>query len=153
VNRPGAGSASRRSSSRASETEAVAIDGFGELAEVLSCARRGRRTPKATLKRIAHAYIEFADKNPALYDAMLIRATTLRFAEADTPPELSNAFRELRQAVTEIADRQDVDTLAEVLWAALHGLVTLTRGGRLRPGQHSARVELLINQFTHAPQC
>src|SRR5271169_6386870 len=51
--------------------EAVAIDGFGELAEVLSRARRGRRTPKATLKRIAHAYIEFADKNPALYDAML----------------------------------------------------------------------------------
>lgn len=128
--------------------EAVAIDGFGELAEVLSSARRGRRTPKATLKRIARAYIEFADKNPALYDAMFIRATTLRFAEADTPPELSEAFAQLRQAVAEIADRQDVDTLAEVLWAALHGLVTLNRGGRLRPGQQSVRVELLINQFT-----
>lgn len=133
--------------------EAVAIDGFVELAEVLSAARRGRRAPKATLKRIADVYIEFADKNPALYDAMFIRATTLRFAEADTPPELSNAFRELRQAVAGIADQQDVDTLTEVLWAALHGLVTLNRGGRLRPGQHSARVELLINQFTHAPRC
>jgi AcrR family transcriptional regulator len=132
---------------------AVAIDGFGELAEALSSARRGRQTPKATLKRIAHAYIKFADKNPALYDAMFIRATTLRFAEADTPPELSEAFAQLRQAVTEIADRQDVDTLAEVLWAALHGLVTLNRGGRLRPGQHYARVELLINQFTRAPRC
>jgi AcrR family transcriptional regulator len=126
---------------------AVAIDGFGELAEVLSCARRGRRTPRATLKRIAHAYIEFADKNPALYDAMFIRATTLRFADAATPSQLSAAFAELRETVTEIAGRQDVDTLAEVLWAALHGLVMLTRGGRLRPGQHSARVELLINQF------
>ncbi|EUA06200.1 bacterial regulatory s, tetR family protein [Mycobacterium kansasii 732] len=130
--------------------EAVAIDGFAELAEVLSCARRGRRAPKATLKRIAHAYIEFADKNPALYDAMFTRATTLRFADTDTPPALSEAFHELRQAVTEIAGRQDVDTLAEVLWAALHGLVALNRAGRLRPGQHGARVELLINQFTHA---
>ncbi|MFZ0833612.1 MAG: TetR/AcrR family transcriptional regulator [Mycobacterium sp.] len=133
--------------------EAVAIDGFGELAEVLAAARRGRRAPKAALRRIANAYMEFADKNPALYDAMFVRATTLRFAEADTPPELSNAFRELRQAVAEIADRQDVDTLAEVLWAALHGLVALNRGGRLRPGQHSARVELLISQFTYASRC
>lgn len=128
--------------------EAVAIDGFAELAEALAGARRGRRNPKATLKRVAHAYIDFADKNPALYDAMFVRATTLRFAEADTPPELQKGFAELRQAVTEIADRQDADTLAEVLWAALHGLVTLNRAGRLRPGQQSARVDLLINQFT-----
>lgn len=131
---------------------AVAIDGFSELAEVLLAARRGRRSPKAALKRVANAYIGFADENPALYDAMFIRATTLRFAKADTPPELSNAFGELRETVAEIADRQDVDTLAEVLWAALHGLVTLNRGGRLRPEYHSARVELLINQFTHAAE-
>jgi AcrR family transcriptional regulator len=130
---------------------AVAIDGFGELAEMLSGARHGRRTPTATLKRIAHAYIEFAEENPALYDAMLTRATTLRFAEADTPSELSNAFAELRQAVADIAGRQDADTLAEVLWAALHGLVVLNRAGRLRPGQRSARIELLVDQFTHAP--
>jgi AcrR family transcriptional regulator len=127
---------------------AVALDGFGELAEVLSDARRGRRTPKATLKRIAHAYVGFADKNPALYDAMFTRATTLRFADADTPPELEQAFAELRQAVADIADRQDPDTLTEVLWSALHGLVVLNRAGRLRPGEHSARVELLIDQFT-----
>lgn len=128
--------------------QAVAIEGFNELGEVLSAARRGRRSPRAVLKRIANAYLEFADQNPALYDAMFIRATTLRFAEADTPSELSNAFGELRQAVAGIADRQDVDTLAEVFWAALHGLVTLNRGGRLRSREHTARVELLINQFT-----
>ncbi|OBI45361.1 TetR family transcriptional regulator [Mycobacterium kyorinense] len=130
--------------------EAVAIDGFDELAEVLSRARRGRRGPEATLKRIAHAYLEFAEKNPALYDAMFTRATTLRFADADTPPELVKGFAELRQAVTGIAGRQDVDTLAEVLWAALHGLVTLFRGGRLRPEQHAARVDLLISRFASA---
>ena len=131
--------------------EAVAIDGFCELAEVLSDARRGRRTPRATLKRVALAYIDFATENPALYDAMFTRATTLRFADAATPPELSESFAELRQAVTQIAGRQDVDTLTEVLWAALHGLVMLSRGARLRPGLQSARVELLISQFCPAP--
>jgi AcrR family transcriptional regulator len=127
---------------------AVAVDGFGELAEVLSGARRGRRAPAATLKRVAHAYLEFAEKNPAVYDAMFVRATTLRFADADTPPELSKAFAELRQAVVDIAEGQDADTLTEVLWAALHGLVVLNRAGRLRPEQRSARIELLIDQFT-----
>ncbi|MDV3126614.1 TetR/AcrR family transcriptional regulator [Mycobacterium sp. 21AC1] len=131
--------------------EAVALDGFGELAEALSDARRGRRTAKATLKRLALAYLDFADKNPALYDAMFTRATTLRFADADTPPELSAGFAELRQAVAQIAGRQDVDTLTEVLWAALHGLAVLSRGARLRAGQRSARVELLIDQFCLAP--
>lgn len=128
---------------------AVAIDGFGELAEVLSTARRGRRTTKATLKRLANAYLDFAERNPALYDAMFTRATTLRFADAETPPELSAGFAELRQAVAETAGRHDVDTLTEVLWAALHGLVVLGRGARLRPGQQAARVELLISQFCH----
>ncbi len=71
--------------------EAVAIDGFGELAEVLSEARRGRRTAKATLKRVAQAYLDFAANNPALYDAMFTRATTLRFADADTPPNCPRA--------------------------------------------------------------
>lgn len=131
--------------------EAVAIDGFGELAEVLSEARRGRRTAKATLKRVAQAYLDFAANNPALYDAMFTRATTLRFADADTPSELSAGFAELRQAVAQIAGRHDADTLTEVLWAALHGLVTLSRGARLRPGQQAARVELLINQLCDQP--
>jgi AcrR family transcriptional regulator len=131
--------------------EAVAIDGFGELADVLSKARSGRRTPKAALKRIAHAYIEFAHQNPALYDAMFTRATTVRFADAGTPPQLSAAFAELRDAVSAIPGHHDADTLTEVAWSALHGLVTLTRGGRLRSGHDSARVELLIDTLCAAP--
>jgi hypothetical protein len=35
-----------------------------------------------------------------------------------------------------------------VLWAALHGLVTLARTGRLRPGYDSERIQLLVDQFT-----
>lgn len=130
--------------------EAVAIDGFGELAEKLTHARRGRRSPTATLKRIAHAYTDFAAKNPALYDAMFTRATTLRFAAADTPPELTAAFTELREAVAGVARTRDVDTLAEVVWAALHGLVTLHRGGRLRPRLQAERVDLLVAEFSRS---
>src|SRR5246127_3541351 len=128
--------------------EAVAIDGFGELADALRDAGSGATKPDEKFRCIAHAYIEFARDNPALYDAMFTRATTLRFAAQDTPPQLTAAFAELRQAVGLVGDEQDADALTEVFWAALHGLVTLNRAGRLRPGYDSDRLQLLVNQFT-----
>jgi hypothetical protein len=79
---------------------------------------------------------------------MFTRATTLRFATQDTPPQLTAAFAELRQAVGAVADEKDADALTEMFWAALHGLVTLTRAGRLRPGYDSERLRLLVNEFT-----
>jgi hypothetical protein len=73
--------------------EAIAIDGFGELADVIRTARSGAGTASDTRTRIAHAYLDFARDNPAVYDAMFTRATTLRFAARDTPPQLTAAFR------------------------------------------------------------
>ncbi|MGW6513708.1 TetR-like C-terminal domain-containing protein, partial [Streptomyces niveus] len=35
----------------------------------------------------------------------------------------------------------------EVFWAALHGVATLTRAGRLPPEDTEARVELLVNRL------
>jgi AcrR family transcriptional regulator len=128
--------------------DAVAIDGFGELADVVSAARSGTGTASDALTRMAHAYLNFARDNPAVNDAMFTRATTLRFADQDTPPQLEAAFAGLRQAVGLVADEHDADTLTEVFWAALHGLVTLTRTGRLRPGYDSDRLQLLVDEFT-----
>ena len=128
--------------------EAVAVEGFGELADVIRAARSRAGTASDALTHIAHAYVDFAHDNPAVYDAMFTRATTLRFAAQDTPAQLDAAFAELRHAVGLAADEQDADTLTEVFWAALHGLVTLSRAGRLRPGYDSERLQLLVNQFT-----
>jgi AcrR family transcriptional regulator len=127
---------------------AVAVQGFGELADALSSARTGAIDGQDALARVAHAFIRFAHDNPSLFDAMFTRATTLRFAAADTPPELNAAFAELRAAVDLVAGTRDADTLTEVLWAALHGLITLDRGGRLRPEHRAARVDLLVAGFS-----
>jgi AcrR family transcriptional regulator len=124
--------------------EAVALEGFGELAETLRTARRGAGGPEHELRRVAHAYSSFATENPALYDAMFTRATRLRFGAEDTPAPLSAAFAELRAAVTSVASGRDVDTLTEVVWAALHGLTMLGRSDRLRPGCESDRIQLLV---------
>jgi AcrR family transcriptional regulator len=126
---------------------AVAVDGFAELAHLLRAARTGARSPQAALTRIARAYLDFARDNPAVYDAMFTGRTTLRFAESDTPPELVAGFSELRDAMSAIADGADADTLTEVFWAALHGLTSLDRGGRLRPEHDRPRVDALIARF------
>jgi AcrR family transcriptional regulator len=127
--------------------QAVAVDGFGELAEALRTARSGAATAVEALTNLARAYLDFARDNPALYDAMFTRSTTLHFATEDTPTELQAAFAELREAVSGVDALEDTDTLAEVFWSALHGLVTLGRNGRLRPGYDAHRVDLLIAGF------
>ena len=132
--------------------DAIAIDGFGELADVIRAARLRAGTASDALARIAHAYLDFARDNPAIYDAMFTRATTLRFAAQDTPPQLTAAFAELHHAVGLVGNERDADALTEVFWAALHGLVTLNRAGRLRPGYDSDRLQLLVNEFTNRPE-
>jgi len=127
--------------------DAVALDGFGELAEAMRNARDGAAAAGDALADVAHAYLDFARSNPAVYDAMFTRATALRFAADDTPPQLTAAFAELHQAVGLVADVKDADSLTEVLWAALHGLVTLSRTDRLRPGYDAERVQLLVRQI------
>jgi AcrR family transcriptional regulator len=129
--------------------DAVAIDGFGELADALRAARSRADDAAASeaLTRIARAYLDFARDHPAVYDAMFTRATALHFAAQDTPPQLRAAFAELREAVGRVADEDDADALTEVFWSALHGLVTLSRAGRLRPGYDTDRLDLLVEQF------
>jgi AcrR family transcriptional regulator len=126
--------------------EAIALEGFVELAEALSDARR-RAAPEDAVGAVARAYSAYATENPALYDAMFTRATRLRFGARDVAAPLSTAYAELRAAVATIAGERDVDTLTEVLWAALHGLTTLGRNHRLRPGHDTDRIDLLAAQF------
>lgn len=130
--------------------EAVALEGFDELAEALRAARRGSAAPDDPVSRVAAAYSDFAAKNPAIYDAMFTRPTRLHFAADDTPTPLTGAFGELREAVATVATAPDVDTLTEVLWAALHGLAVLGRNGRLRRGHDADRIEALVAQFRTA---
>jgi len=126
--------------------EAIALEGFGELAEALGRARR-HAAPEEAVRAVAHAYSKYATENPALYDAMFTRATRLRFGAEDTAAPLSSAYAELHAATATTAGERDVDTLTEVLWAALHGLTTLSRNDRLPPGHGVDRVDLLIAQF------
>ncbi|MEV0616849.1 TetR/AcrR family transcriptional regulator [Nonomuraea sp. NPDC050404] len=119
---------------------AVALEGFAELAEEL-------RAAPATLAGVARAYTDYAERCPALYDAMFRRHVDLPFATPQAPPALWASFDVLTEAVRPHARGEDLGLLTETFWAALHGLVTLTLGGRLPRDQHDRRLALLVARF------
>jgi AcrR family transcriptional regulator len=127
---------------------AVAVEGFAELATQLRAARVEAADADAALAAVGRAYTAFADRHPALYDAMFSQAVTLPFATPDVPPVLRAGFDELAAAISPHAGGDDTGLLTETFWAALHGLTTLIRSGRIPAAQHDERLALLIARFT-----
>ncbi|MFC0601828.1 TetR/AcrR family transcriptional regulator [Streptomyces palmae] len=129
---------------------AVAVEGFADLGEALHAARTGAGSPAEALAATLRAYEGFAERNPALFDAMFTLAIDLPFGTADSPAVLKRAFGELLAAFEPWAGEQDPETFTEVGWSALHGLVVLARSGRLRPDQRDQRLAILVDRFTTA---
>jgi AcrR family transcriptional regulator len=116
--------------------DAVALQGFGELAEALAAVDP---SPTARMR----AYLDFAAAHPRVYEAMFSLPSGLEFAADDTPEPLRLAFQRIHEAFP------DADgTRAEVAWSALHGLATLQAGGRLRADQAQARLDFAHRMLT-----
>ncbi|MCC9740983.1 TetR/AcrR family transcriptional regulator [Streptomyces sp. MNU89] len=127
---------------------AVALEGAAEMAAALRAATRTANGPRARVSALARAYLDFAERNPAVYDAMFRLDGGLAFAHEDTPEPLKDAFAALLENLDEVAgDGVHPGLFTEVFWAALHGLATLTRAGRLPPEDTEQRVELLADRL------
>ncbi|MFJ4668405.1 TetR/AcrR family transcriptional regulator [Kitasatospora purpeofusca] len=127
---------------------AVALEGATEMAAVLRAATAAADGPRARAVALARAYLDFAEHNPAVYDAMFQLDGGLAFAREDTPAPLKDAFAALLESLAGVAgEGVDPALFTETFWAALHGLATLTRAGRLPPEHTGARVELLVDRL------
>ncbi|MGW7247966.1 TetR/AcrR family transcriptional regulator [Streptomyces decoyicus] len=127
---------------------AVALEGAAEMAAALRAATSAADGPRPRVTALAHAYLDFAAGNPAVYDAMFQLDGGLAFADEDTPEPLKDAFAALLESLSEVAgDGVHPGLFTEVFWAALHGLATLTRAGRLPPEDTEPRVELLVERL------
>jgi AcrR family transcriptional regulator len=127
---------------------AVALDGAAELAAVLRAAVRAEDGPRVRVTALARAYLDFAERNPAVYDAVFRLDGGLAFADEDTPEPLKDAYAALLESLGDVAgDGVHAGLFTEVFWASLHGLATLTRAGRLPAGDTGRRVELLVERL------
>ncbi|MGV9821076.1 TetR/AcrR family transcriptional regulator [Nocardia xishanensis] len=125
---------------------AVAEQGFAELAAALRAAHAGAETPAGALESVARAYLDFADANPALYDAMFLMKTDLVFGP-EAPQALRDGFGELERLFRPFVDEPDLGARTEVAWSSIHGMATLARGGRLMPQLREARLRILVDEW------
>jgi AcrR family transcriptional regulator len=128
---------------------AVAIDGFSELAAHLRRARQAAPEPGQALRAVCRAYLDFAAERPALYQAMFVLPTDLKFASAETLPPLRAAFDEFVSCFRPDNDRREL--FAEVIWSALHGMAVLSDSGRIPPAGQEERLDFLITQIAGTP--
>lgn len=126
---------------------AVALEGFAELTEAVRGAVPGGVTGRAAVAALAGAYLAFAERHPEVYDAMFSLRNGLRFADPATPAPLRGAFTALLDTLGGVAGTADPEVFTEVCWAALHGLATLTRAGRLPPEGAAQRLGILVNRL------
>ncbi|MFF9392587.1 TetR/AcrR family transcriptional regulator [Streptomyces griseoluteus] len=127
---------------------AVALEGAAELAAAVRAATSAADGPRERVAVLARAYLDFAARNPAVYDALFQLDGGLAYAQEDTPEPLKDAFAALLESLGEVAGNGVHPALfTEVFWASLHGLATLTRAGRLLPEDAAQRVELLVDRL------
>ncbi|MCX5397224.1 TetR/AcrR family transcriptional regulator [Streptomyces sp. NBC_00102] len=127
---------------------AVALDGAAELAAAVRAATSGATLPHERVIALARSYLVFAERHPAVYDAIFQLDGGLAYAQEDTPEPLKDAFAALLETLAEVAGTGVHPGLfTEVFWASLHGLATLTRAGRLLPQDAARRIELLADRL------
>ncbi|MEV5942475.1 TetR/AcrR family transcriptional regulator [Streptomyces sp. NPDC051994] len=127
---------------------AVALQGATEMAAAVRAATATADGPRERVTALARAYLDFAARNPAVYDAIFQLDGGLAYAQEDTPEPLKDAFAALLECLAEVAGGGvNPGLFTEVFWASLHGVVTLTRSRRLMPGETDQRVELLVDRL------
>ncbi len=124
---------------------AVAVEGFDDLAARLRRARLATPEPPAALHAVCRAYLDFATERPALYQAMFVLPTDVKFAHAETPPPLRAAFDEFVACFPPDNPRREL--FAEVTWSALHGIVVLTESGRIPANFQAERLDFLVTRI------
>ena len=111
--------------------EAVAAEGFEQLAAELAEAMAGR-VPHDALTAIAHAYVTFGEANIEIYRLMFAsRLTPQARSGSDLNTASGKAFALLRTAMAAISPGM-TDSGVYLAWSQLHGLVMLKAEGFIR---------------------
>lgn len=119
--------------------------GFAELTDQLKVAAQAPAPER--LAAMAEAYWAFAFTSSELYQAMN-GMDGVPFGTAETPLEAKAAFRTLRTALQSIAEARgaelaDPTGAVDIVWAFLHGCVSLAMAGRVAGGVERAKTLML----------
>jgi AcrR family transcriptional regulator len=130
---------------------AVALVGFDELAAAMVAtgpASGPAVTGAERVRALVTAYLDFAERHPATYEAMFRLPIGTPFASVETPRALRDAFDTIVGVLRDLDHPPaDLQTGAEVLWGAMHGIATLWLAARFSPENQDRRVDELVRRF------
>lgn len=138
--------------------ETLLVQGFAQLLEELRRAAAGERDPEERLLHIATAYWGFVWRNQTLYELMF----SLRQGGLHNIQEAKATFALVRSALANWSEARSVtlrnlDDAVDILWATLHGLVSLALAHLVYGGPPRAKLLLtravrdLLRAWEQAP--
>jgi AcrR family transcriptional regulator len=133
--------------------EAILIElmrlGNARMRDALRAAHDGAKGPRAAVREMALAYCRFAWRYPELYQVMY-GLGGVPFCAEPLPDEVKEVFFVAYKAIEALQTQAgarvgDLETAVEVLWAALHGIITLGMTDRIEGGpEHVEALALTI---------
>ena len=116
---------------------AVRTRGFDTFAEAMEQALASSHDPGVAARRVGEAYIKFAVDHPAAYRLMFDLNQPTTYLHADLIRAGLRARKTMKAHVMVLYEsglvEGDLDRLAHIFWAGLHGLVVLQMAGMLPP--------------------
>jgi AcrR family transcriptional regulator len=116
----------------------VRTEAFRRFADAQRDAVAGIEDPETALRFLARTYVSFALDEPNAYHIMFEPSQAPAAAHPDLESEQARAFSYLHGAVQALVDaggmKGDPLQRAHVLWAQVHGLVSLHLAGKLVMG-------------------
>ncbi len=129
----------------------LAHDGFGLLLAAVRAGRDAGASPETQIRQLCLAFWDFARDNRALYDLMRGPACPLGH-DADRPTDVTEVLADVGvvlRAISPALDDEAIREAEDLLWASLHGLVTLHLNHWLPGGATRGRqlVERAVDQW------
>jgi AcrR family transcriptional regulator len=129
-------------------------DGYGLLLDALRAGRDDCASSEAQSLQLCQAFWDFACENSELYELMHGLAS-VPSQQADRPAEVTQGFAEVGVLIHTIApdlDEQNTRDAEDLLWAMLHGLVSLRLNHWIPGGDDRARhlLERAVQQWLSA---
>jgi len=111
---------------------AVVDDAYADLSRRLQAAYDSTDDPLARIRALGDAYVDFGLANPAIYEMIFMHRTEFlaSWRKGEERPRASSLLI-LQRAVAEaqqagVVRAGEVQSLGDVLWAVVHGLVSLS---------------------------
>jgi len=130
---------------------AVRAGALGRLADASLRAAAPHRDPLERLRAAGQAYLDFARREPSAYRIAFELAQPVASDHVELAVQRRRAWQVLRDAVGYAlqvgAIHGDADEIAHVLWAGLHGLVTLHLAGQLEMLPFESLVDPMLDSL------